>query len=56
MPYESFLSIVVPNYGRHGVDLAACGVHRFESGRFRRLSASEVEAEFSVAPSFQAMP
>lgn len=56
MPYESFLSIVVPSYGRHGFDLAACGVHRYESGRFRRLSASEVEAEFSVATSFQAMP
>jgi hypothetical protein len=56
MPYESFLSIVVPNYGRRGLDLAACGVHRFEGGRFRRLSATEVNAIFTVAPTFQAVP
>src|SRR5579872_1959831 len=51
MPYEGFLSIVVPHYGTRGIwPLSRCGVHRFESGRFRRLSAEEVNNTFRVIP------
>ena len=49
MPYDGFLSIVVPNYGRQGMNrLAICGVHIFEGSRFRRLSQYEVAARFRV--------
>lgn len=53
MPYEGFLSIVVPHYGRRAIwPLAHCGVHRFESGKFRRLSADEVTKTFQLISSF----
>jgi proteasome lid subunit RPN8/RPN11 len=52
MPYEGFLSIIVPNYGcREMWPLTQCGVHRFESGRFRRLSSGDVEAMFRLVHS-----
>lgn len=54
MPYQGFLSIVVPYHGRGGMgDLTACGVHRFEGRRFRHLSVPEVRAAFHVIPAAQ---
>jgi hypothetical protein len=51
MPVENGLSLVVPEYGRKGMlPLTICGVHRYESGAFRRLRASEVEATLCVTP------
>jgi hypothetical protein len=51
MPYENFLSIVVPNYCRPGLlPLTECGVHRFEHSRFRQLSSSEIRQVFQVIP------
>lgn len=51
MPYEGFFSIVVPNYGYDGMwPLTQCGIHRFTSNRFRRLSKDEVEKAFRVTP------
>ena len=53
MPYEGFLSIVVPHYGRRGMTpLADCGVHVFESGLFRRLGRTEVESRFRLIDGF----
>jgi proteasome lid subunit RPN8/RPN11 len=53
MPYDGFLSIVVPHYARDGMrPLATCGVHLFERARFRRLDDSEVEARFRVVDDF----
>lgn len=34
MPFESMLSLVVPSYGRGGLDLDACGLHQFQDGRW----------------------
>lgn len=49
MPYESFLSIVVPSYGRYGIlPFTQCGVHRFERGRFRRLPNGEIQESLAV--------
>jgi hypothetical protein len=54
MPYENYLSLIVPNYARDGMlPLATCGVHRYEGGRFRRLGDAEVEAGFRVIPTHQ---
>ena len=53
MPYEGFLSIVVPHYGREGMTpLTGCGIHIFESGRFRRMDGAEVESRFRLIDVF----
>ncbi|MBI5021130.1 MAG: Mov34/MPN/PAD-1 family protein [Ignavibacteriales bacterium] len=49
MPYEGFLSIVVPQYARGGMlPLTKCGVHVFENGYFRRLGSVEIKKTFHV--------
>jgi len=49
MPYEGFLSVVVPHHGRRGMrPLTMCGVHVFERSRFRRLGSSEIESWFRI--------
>lgn len=49
MPYEGFLSIVVPFYGADGiVPLVQCGVHRFQNGSFYRLTESEIDGGFTI--------
>jgi JAB domain-containing protein similar to deubiquitination enzymes len=54
MPYEGFLSIVVPHYGREGMrPLTKCGVHLFERTRFRRLTDDEIDLRFRVADGFK---
>lgn len=51
MPKENSLSVVVPYYGRRGLrPLHRCGVHRYESGRFRRLSQAEIDADVCIVP------
>jgi hypothetical protein len=53
MPFQGFLSVVVPSYARRGVwPLTRCGVHRFEHGNFRRLSSGEVACTFRLVPAF----
>jgi proteasome lid subunit RPN8/RPN11 len=53
MPYEGFLSIVVPYYASRGMrPLTTCGIHVFENSRFRRLGPSDVEARFRVVDDF----
>ncbi len=45
------MSWVVPYYGRHGMrPLDRCGVHRYESGRFRRMQPQEIDAEICIVP------
>jgi proteasome lid subunit RPN8/RPN11 len=53
MPYDGFLSIVVPRYARDGLrPLSSCGVHVFDISGFRRLSTADVEARFRVVDDF----
>jgi proteasome lid subunit RPN8/RPN11 len=53
MPYEGFLSIVVPHYAHRGMrPLAMCGIHIFEKFKFRRLKDSEIEASFRIIEEF----
>jgi proteasome lid subunit RPN8/RPN11 len=53
MPYEGFLSVVVPHYGRRGMrPLTTCGIHLFENSRFRRLTDAEIETRFHVVDNF----
>jgi proteasome lid subunit RPN8/RPN11 len=49
MPYEGFLSIVVPHYARRGMlPLTICGVHVFEDSTFRRLKDTEIKSCFRI--------
>lgn len=51
MPYENFLSIVVPHYGTRGIgDFQTSGVHRYEHGSFRRLTRDEVTSTIVIVP------
>lgn len=51
MPKENSLSLVVPYYGRRGLrPLHSCGVHRYESDRFRRLAPAEIDADVCIVP------
>lgn len=51
MPKENSMSVVVPFFGRQGMRaLDRCGVHRYESGRFRRLTRAEIDAEVCIVP------
>jgi hypothetical protein len=51
MPYEDYLSVIVPEYCRRGLwPLTRCGVHRFQGGGFVRLSDSEIDNNFGILP------
>ncbi len=54
MPYQSFLSVVVPNYACDGLlPLHGLGVHRFDQGEFQQLSEIEIKKTMVVVPSDQ---
>jgi hypothetical protein len=54
MPSENYLSIVVPDYGKQGMrPIERCGVHRFESGHFRRIVDDELRGLVAIVPSLQ---
>ncbi len=46
--FPGALSVVVPFYGRHGMDLKTCGVHRHIQGKFQRIRARDVEQHLRV--------
>ena len=49
MPYDGFLSIIVPNYARKGMrPLKTCGIHIFQQSSFRRLEDWEIESHFRI--------
>lgn len=51
MPYEGFLSVVVPWYGKKGLlPLKKCGIHRYEKGDFVRLTLEEIDRIFFIVP------
>lgn len=53
MPYDGFLSLVVPNYAGRGMrPLTMCGVHVFENSKFRRITNEEIESRFHVVDDF----
>jgi proteasome lid subunit RPN8/RPN11 len=49
MPFDGFLSVVVPQYARQGMrPLKICGIHIFEHSSFRRLEDCEIESHFRI--------
>jgi len=54
MPYENYLSLIVPNYAKKGMlPLTSCGIHRFNTGQFKRLTNQEIDKLFKIIPSHQ---
>lgn len=48
--FEHAISIVVPYFARHGIDLRRCGVHRHTNGVFELVSHKELERHVIVIP------
>jgi hypothetical protein len=48
--FPGALSVVVPFYGRRGMVLAECGVHRHIDGQYRRIKRHDVEEHLRVLP------
>ncbi|MDB4913706.1 MAG: hypothetical protein JWM95_1350 [Gemmatimonadetes bacterium] len=53
--FPGALSVVVPYYGRHGMELASCGVHRHIEGTYRRIRDTDVEEHLRVLPGVRDM-
>jgi hypothetical protein len=53
MPYRGFFSVVLPHYGRRGVEfLAHCGFHRFDGEMFHQLDPTEVARRIVLVDEF----
>lgn len=48
--FEGALSVVVPFFGKRGIRLSRCGVHRFLHGRFRVIGRTEMSDHLRVIP------
>lgn len=48
--FPGALSVVIPFFGREGMELEQCGVHRHMNGRFQRIGARNVERHLRVLP------
>lgn len=47
---QDYLSLVCPYYAQRDVpDIRHCGVHAYDSGRYRRLSTEEINARIKVS-------
>ena len=47
---QDYLSLVCPYYAQRDVpDIRHCGVHAYDSGRYRRLSTEEISARIKVS-------
>lgn len=49
--FPGAISVVVPYFGRRGVQLDQCGVHRHISGSYRRLRGGTVRRHLFLLPS-----
>lgn len=48
--FEGALSVVVPFFGKRGIRLSRCGVHRFLNGHFRVIGRAEMFDHLRVIP------
>lgn len=48
--FQGALSVVVPFFGRRGMSLPECGVHRHMDGRYLRIRSSRVPQHLLVLP------
>lgn len=57
--FDGAISVVVPYFGRRGINLRRCGVHRHVGGSFRLLKRAEIGSHLIVLPGeadFRARP
>lgn len=50
--FPGAMSVVVPFYGRRGIDLSTCGVHRHLEGYYRRIPRAQITEHLRVVPGF----
>jgi len=48
--FEGAISIVVPYFGRRGINLRRCGVHRHCDGKFRVVGRAQLDQHIVVIP------
>jgi hypothetical protein len=48
--FPGALSLVIPFFGRKGMELEKCGVHRHMEGRFQRIGARDLVQHLRVLP------
>jgi hypothetical protein len=51
--FPGAVSVVVPFFGREGMDLSICGVHRHIEGSFRRIRPSQTHKHIRVLPGLE---
>lgn len=49
--FDGAISVVVPFYGRKGINLARCGIHRHIAGKFQIIRPKETRDHIQVIPS-----
>lgn len=48
--FDGAISVVVPHYGRDGINLETCGIHRHTGGAFRFIEPSEISEHIKALP------
>jgi hypothetical protein len=48
--FEGSISVVVPYFGRRGINLGRCGVHRHIDGKFRVIGRAQLDQHIIVLP------
>lgn len=48
--FDGALSVVVPYYGRRGLKLSRCGIHRHMDGKFQIISYKHIDKHLQVIP------
>jgi hypothetical protein len=48
--FDGCISVVVPHFGKEGINLETCGIHRHINGAFHYIETSEISDHISVLP------
>lgn len=48
--FEGAISVVVPYFGKKGINLRRCGIHRHTGGSFKVISPKQIEKHILVIP------
>lgn len=46
--FDGAISVVVPHYGREGIDIDTCGIHRHTRGAFRYIAPADISEHIRV--------
>lgn len=48
--FDGAISVVVPHFGKEGINLETCGIHRHTGGAFQFIESSEISRHINVLP------